>query len=268
MLTPVQLTVLTTSRCTARCGHCSVRSGPERRDRLSTEQITSVIADLHRSTPLRLIIFAGGEPTLLAEDLLDSIAFAEDLGIRTRLITNASWAGKDSQARMRLRSLREAGLRELNISADDYHLPYIPFERVKTAWNASKGLGFEAVLIANCSGTGSIVTPEFIMQSIGERLPLIFEDDGYVAPLPSPATDGTVYAISNARIQLLGRAHEEVRSSDVVYPVSDGVLEGGCPWALRSPALSPQGHLVACCGMEAEGNEVLDLGDTAGLLHE
>jgi len=34
-----------------------------------------------------------------------------------------------------------------------------------------------------------------------------------------------------------------------------------CQWALTSAALSAEGHLVACCGTEAHGNEFLDFGD-------
>jgi len=32
--------------------------------------------------------------------------------------------------------LRDAGLHEINISTDDYHLPFIPFDHVVNAWQA------------------------------------------------------------------------------------------------------------------------------------
>src|SRR4051812_24027131 len=118
LLKPQQLTVLGTSRCTAACAHCSMNSGPDRRERLSAETITRVIAELCVVQPLRVVIFAGGEPTLLGEELLDAIAFASNRGILTRIVTNASWASSEARARRRLVSLREAGLHEVNISAD------------------------------------------------------------------------------------------------------------------------------------------------------
>lgn len=263
ILKPEQLTILTTSKCTARCGHCSVRSGPERAERLNYLQIKKVIDELHSSNPLRVVIFAGGEPTLLGEVLMNAISYADSLGINTRLVTNAYWAVTVEKARKKLISFREAGLQELNISADDYHLPYIPFERVKNAWQASKGLGYSAVVIANCWGPKSYVNPDFIMDQLEEELVMRFDDNGYQQSLGSPSKDGTIYALSNAQLQMLGRAHNEVKSNNIFYPQNQELLNGGCPWAVRSAALSPKNHLVACCGMEAEFNDVLDFGDAS-----
>lgn len=261
ILKPHQLTVLTTSKCTAACGHCSMNSGPSRRDRLTFELIRQAIDNLHILNKLRVVIFAGGEPTLLGEHLLNAIAHADSLGILTRVVTNAYWAVTPERARVKLIQLREAGLQELNISADDYHLPYIPFERVEHAWHASKGLGFQAVVIANCWGPNSTITPQYIMDRLGEQLPLRFDDDGHSNRLGTPASDGTLYQLSNAYVQRIGRAVQTIAFEDVNFPQRQEDLEGGCPWAIQSAALSPRNHLVACCGIEAEGNEVLDFGE-------
>ncbi|ANP89310.1 radical SAM protein [Rhizobium leguminosarum] len=260
VLQPRQLTVLTTSQCTASCGHCSMNSSPERRDRLTFETIRTTIDELHAKSPLAVVIFAGGEPTLMGETLLNAIAHADDLGIITRIVTNASWAISDAKAEAKIRELRQAGLGELNISADDFHLPWIPFENVARAWCAAKSRGFSSVVIANCYGPNSIVTPEYIMERLCERLPTRFDDQGKSEALPDPAADGTVYMLSNSFLQRLGRAHTTISDPDIIFPEHDGTLAGACPWAVRSAALSPQGRLVACCGMEAEHNRVLDFG--------
>jgi hypothetical protein len=238
-----------------------MNSGPHRREKLTYENIRDTIDNLHRLNRLLVVIFAGGEPTLLGEDLLNSIAYADSLGIITRIVTNASWAVTPERARAKLAALREAGLQELNVSADDYHLPFIPFERVEYAWHASKGLGFRAVVIANCWGPNSTITPRYIMDRLGEELPLRFDDDGYSQPLSEPSADGTAYSLSNAYVQRIGRGLETLSFGDVNFPKNQEDLEGGCRWAVRSAALSPKNHLVACCGIEAEGNEVLDFGD-------
>lgn len=260
-LQPTQVTILATSKCTARCGHCSMNSGPERRERVSFEAIRRTIDDLADLGALHTVIFAGGEPTLLGETLLDAIAYADGLNLNTRIVTNAYWAVTREMALRKLNELRDAGLQELNISADDYHLPYIPFENVERAWMASKRMGFGAVVIANCYGPYSTVTPEFIMSRLGERLQQRFDDDGRECGVGRADDDGTVYMLSNSFTQMLGRAHAEMRRSEVWFPADQAKLEGGCPWAARSPALSPRNHLVACCGMEAEGNPILDFGD-------
>ena len=262
VLKPVQLTILGTSQCNARCAHCSMNSGPERRgERLTYPRMRKAIDELHRNSPLRVVIFAGGEPLLLGEHLLDTIAYCDSLRIITRVVTNGSWAKTYDGARKVLNRLREAGLAELNISCDDYHLPFIPFERVENAWRASKGMGFWAVIIANCHGEGSKVTPDFIMGRLGETLPMQFDDDGKQVPVGRSAPDGTYYGISNAQVQLLGRGHKEIDPGVLVYrDDGEGRLAGGCRWALRSPALSPNNRLLACCGTEVEFNEVLDFG--------
>lgn len=262
-LSPRQLTVLTTSQCTAKCGHCSMNSGPERRERLDFATIRAAIDGLMAIRPLSTVIFAGGEPTLMGNTLLDAIAYVDSLRLNSRIVTNASWAVSEKKARAKLDELRSAGLRELNISADDHHLPFIPFANVERAWHAARGMGFDAVVIANCYGPASTVTPDWIEARLGETLPRRFDDAGSEGPLSAPSADGTVYALSNSFMQKLGRAHSDVAASKVFFPDRQSDLSGGCPWALQSPALSPRGHLVACCGIEAEDNPVLDLGDLA-----
>ena len=39
LIKPHQLTIMTTSKCTARCDHCLVNSGPERSERLKYEEM-------------------------------------------------------------------------------------------------------------------------------------------------------------------------------------------------------------------------------------
>lgn len=258
-----QITVLTANQCTAACAHCSVNSGPERKEKLSFDAIRQAIDRLNEQEKLAAVVFAGGEPTLLKDHLLNAIAYCDSLDISTRVVTNASWATSPAAAKRMVVQLREAGLRELNISADDYHLPFIPFQRVEMAWAAAKGMGFISVSIANCSGPKSTVTPEFIRARLGEDVPLRFDDEGRSSPEPLlPDTDGTVYRLSNGALMALGRGRREIPADHFDYPEDQSVLDTPCRWAIASAALSPQGHLVACCGTEAHGNPVLDFGDT------
>lgn len=260
-LSPSQLTFLTTSKCTARCEHCSVRSGPERTDMLDFEKMRETVDELIARGGLKLVIFAGGEPTLLGKALLDIVAHCDANGLITRLVTNASWASTPASSARKVEALRNAGLAELNLSADDYHLPYIPFQNVKNAWHAAQGQGFSAVVIANCYGPKSIVTPAFIKRELGLDLEEVYDEVGVKKPLVRRAADGTTYGLSNAYLQNLGRGREMLED-DVFFGFDDDqMISGGCPWAIRSAAVSPKNHLVACCGMEAEHNPILDFGD-------
>jgi MoaA/NifB/PqqE/SkfB family radical SAM enzyme len=206
------------------------------------------------------VIFAGGEPTLLGEELLDALAYLDQQGIFTRIVTNAFWAETPASAKAMVNDLREAGLHEINISTDEFHLPFIPIKSVRNAWEACKRQGFESVIIALASGPGSTFRPDDLFACLGEQLPLMFSPDGRGRPLPAPADDGTVYAVANNDVYRIGRGRRlplrHVRSVEL------DELSSPCPWAIRSAAISPKGHLVACCGIEAEDNEVLDFGDT------
>lgn len=255
-----QFTVLTTNRCTATCGHCLMNSSPQRRGQLSLAVISDTIGKLlNQQNPLDTVIFAGGEPTLLKSDLLDAIAFCADKGLNTRMVTNASWAVTQKVAERMVESFREAGLAEINYSVDDFHEADINFSRVVNAWRASKNKGFDSVVIANCFGPQSRITSDFIKEQLSEDLPAFWDDEGLPNSIVAPSADGTRYLLSNSRLQRLGRA-ANLPDDAVVFP-DQKILDIPCPWAVRSSALSAGGHLVACCGTEAHGNEFLDFGD-------
>ncbi len=63
-------------------------------------------------------------------------------------------------------------------------------------------------------------------------------------------------------LQRLGRG-KDLPDQDLIFPDTEEALNTPCPWAVRSAALSPSNHLVACCGIEAEGNPVLDFGSAS-----
>ncbi|SJN59096.1 molybdenum cofactor biosynthesis protein A [Vibrio ruber DSM 16370] len=255
-----QLTILTTNRCTASCEHCLMNSSRQRREKLSLATICDTVDQLlSASRDFGQVIFAGGEPTLLRSELLDAIAYCHVKGLKTRIVTNASWASSRQTAEQMIESLREAGLAEINYSVDDYHLPFVPFERVANAWRASKNKGFESVVIANCYGPRSTITHEYICAQLGEDIATFWDDNGMPASLTNPAPDGTRYLLSNAHLQRLGRG-ADIPDTQVVFPKHQASLNIACPWAVRSAALSAQGHLVACCGTEAHGHEFLDFG--------
>ncbi len=257
-----QLTLLTTKRCTAACEHCSMHSSPQRRGKLSLLMITRAIDQLMlgENQP-KVVVFAGGEPTLLRNDLFDAIAWCHEKGIKTRMVTNASWAATRHKANEMIDTLRECGLTEINFSLDDYHARDINYQNVFNAWRASKNKGFESVVIANCYGARSTITSDFIQQQLDEVIPVYWDEQGVAQQTMSRAEDGTFYLLSNARLQRLGRG-QALAEEDIIYPEKQSTLNLKCPWAVSSAAMSPGGHLLACCGINAHGNEFLDFGNT------
>lgn len=260
--TPLKLTVLATTWCNVRCGHCLNNAGPARQDRVSYSQMRACIERVHAWHPLKVVIFTGGECSILGEDLLDAIAFCDSLGIVTRIVTNAYWATSEAEAARRLTALREAGLAEINFSVDDFHQQYIPLDRVKYAWRVSKGMGFLAVVIANTTGPRSTMTPDYLRAALGENVPSIIYSKSCPRPLPRPCADGTRYFISEARLSRLGRARQQL-ADDYFCTFTPEQLSGPCIDLLLNPTLTAWNHLAGCCGVEALGNDIIDLGDLA-----
>jgi hypothetical protein len=240
-----------------------MNSSPERKDQLSFAQMESILrAAFAEISPLHLVVFAGGEPMLLQDDLLRAIALCKEHGVLTRVVTNGYWASSPEAAREKVAALRAAGLDELNLSTDDYHLPWISLQRLKYAFAAAQDAGFLSVALANCAGPNTMLTPgrieaEFAPGAMQRR----FDDEGVAVP-PRWQRGRTLVMLSNANLQRIGRAVDHIPDADLPPCDLDQLAEaGGCPWAIRSAAISPRGHLLSCCGFELEGNPILDYGD-------
>lgn len=258
-INPTQIAFLTTNTCTASCDHCSLNASPKRRGKLSASQIRTVVSQLTDFEAMKVVVFTGGEPTLLGRDLLDSIAEVDSAGYCSRIVTNAHWATSDNAALSMLTSLREAGLRELNLSVDDYHLPYIPIERVVRAFRLAQGLGFDAVVLACAIGPKSQLTADVIEALLPRKMQRAYAEDGAKTHWESDV-DGTIYLLSNAKLQRIGKAASLLGEDDVQI-ASERELSARCRWISDSPAVSPNFHLLACCGVEASRKQHLDYGD-------
>lgn len=259
MKSPHTLTIITTNKCTMECDHCCMNSSPKRSARLTGEEMISTIDSVRQLDKLMLVVFAGGEPTLLKKHLIDAIKHCRKNGIVTRMITNASWAVNEDVATKKMAELYSAGLDEVNISVDDYHMPFITMENVKNIWNACKKFDFMGVIIANCAGPKSYVTPEYIMDALGEQIMII--NDGEVVKREEHEKKTTLFAINHGRLQRIGRGVKNIPLDHFDFPEDQRANDAPCQFAIESASLSPDNKLLACCGFENNNNEVLCLGD-------
>jgi hypothetical protein len=125
------LVLHTTEHCNARCPHCIVWSGPERRERLDPGVARAALQGAVQVEGLERVVFSGGESFLDLDAVLGLCREATELGLRTRVITNAFWAKTPELAREVLERVRAHGVEQLVISFDRYHLPWIPAQRVR-----------------------------------------------------------------------------------------------------------------------------------------
>ena len=256
---------VTTNACTAYCDHCLMCCAPGEKKYLTFEMMKKSIDELIVAYHLEQVIFTGGEPTLLGDELFRTIRYCTDRGLLTRMVTNAHWADTYENARAYIRKLRAAGLNELNMSCDDFHAPYVPMEHIKNAWHASKGMGFHSVCIANCQNSHPVVDQEYIINLLGERPNNIWDMDqryGWKERTYEKDEYGTMYLLSSSYMQRTGRAGE-VFSEEEFEPYHDttALERAACGGVGSQGSISYDNHLWACCGLQSSGNPVLDVAD-------
>lgn len=256
------VTFLTTDKCTARCAHCCVSSSPRRKAKLTFDQIKSSIDKLIERHKPKVIVFAGGEPSLLKNDLVRAIQYCTDNGIHSRVVTNGSWAIDEKRTTKMLDAWQGAGLRDLNISADDYHLPWIKLDNVRRIWDESKGRGFNAVVIALALQRDSEVTIQRVRDELNDQtVPTCWEDDGSrKEEQPPRAADGTCYMISNRNSSRSGRGVVELDHDQILFTEGKGEYSA-CRWIQSSPAISPKNELISCCGFEVRKIGTMNYGN-------
>ena len=99
-------------------------------------RLTPSVSNLWSCPTSSLVVFSGGEPTLLGDDLFEGIAYAHERRLLTRVVTNGFWGKSPEAAAAFVDRLIGAGLSEINISVDDLHQKYVPLWRVRNAYLA------------------------------------------------------------------------------------------------------------------------------------
>ncbi len=252
------LSIITTDGCTARCSHCLMNCTPQKRHKLQFEQMQESIDQIIKKYDLNLVVFTGGEPTLLGEELCRIIRYCTLRFLRTRVVTNAHWATSLERAQRYIEKFRSVGLCEINFSIDDYHEPYIPLENIRNAWRACKGAGFDAVVLANSHGQDDKITPKYIQKYLGEKIEITTP----YTPEALHTANKTSYIIYENTLQKTGRA-KALDNQKFNQPQSSSDLKKSCKSAVDDPVLSCIGHVWACCGITSDNNPLLDLGDTS-----
>jgi MoaA/NifB/PqqE/SkfB family radical SAM enzyme len=134
-----------------------------------------------------MLCISGGEPMLYPRLVTQIITEASKLKMRSIwLFTNSYWATTKRIAETRLRRLRDLGLTRLCTSADGFHQPFIPTQRIHNAVNAAYNLGLEAVLDTRYMGiTLQLENPEnkSTVQVLGELGDLVNVKDWRGPPL-------------------------------------------------------------------------------------
>lgn len=222
--------LLLTYRCNAECRHCFFKCSPSRTEVMPHQTAQHVINEAS-SLGADWVSFSGGEPFLEYDLLKELITFSSGKGLKTEVVTNGFWGQTREEAQKTLTPLIEAGLDVLNLSVDNYHGEYVPFESVRNAYWAAVDLGLKIVLMVSMGKDSGITSGS---------LPDLIGDD---------------------RIQVAGKCRilnpNAVLFETQFTPIGRGAglkydsvpfTEVRCNEVLRDIGVAPNGDVLPCCG--------------------
>lgn len=196
--------------------------------------------DAYDIPSIQVVVLTGGEPTLYPKHLKTTISYAYKLGFTVRMVTNAWWASSYEKARKFLHELYSCGLRELNISYDDFHLSWL------------KKFGGESNII-NAARAGTDIGMNVLIATTRDRNSTI--STNYVKELLTK--EGLI-----GRIEFL---------EDFIAPIGRGkhltsvknLSNNGCTDTGNVLTIHPDGKVVVCCGhiFSTEAVEILTAGN-------
>lgn len=240
-----EFALMLSRRCNIECRHCGIESSPRLRDRMAASDAKRFIVEAAALDDFQKVTFTGGEPTLFRNDLRELIAFCTGLGLATRIVTNGTWAVRRERGLAFLESLRDAGLSELNFSADKFHLEFLNSESLRNALDCAQDLGYSRIVSFVSNAQRDPLEDFSEMYGIPRsRLLDLRAVLRAGTPLES-LQDDHVFVFYGGLIGL-GRAAEypaELR----YYPIDFFPAEGGCGEVVNKPVIYPDGSFQACC---------------------
>ncbi len=240
-----EFAIMLSRRCNLTCRHCGIESSPQVRDRMPREDAERFIVEAAGLEDFRKVTFTGGEPTLLAADLEYLIGLCTSLGLATRIVTNGHWASTHQRGMRFLGKLKDAGLSELNFSADRFHLEFMPAERLRTALDCSRELGY-ARIVSFVSNADRHPFDEF-SDLYG------IDSEQLIDLRPALEKGVSLSALKDDHIflfygGLIGLGRAAMYPADLrFFPLDYFPTDQGCGEVVNKPVIYPDGSFQACC---------------------
>ncbi|MBY6243147.1 radical SAM protein [Methylosinus sp. Sm6] len=242
---PRSLTIMPTSACTARCNDCGTFVGRCKISNLPLSVMLNAI-DQAKVLNFQIVVFTGGEATLLWDNLLRAISHAASLGMPTRLVTNGHWAVEATTGRM-LDQLVGAGLTEINFSTGDEHAKYVPIERVVAGIIASRARNLTVHIMVETRAE-KLISKETLLQH-----PEIIRADCIRA---DNITENPWMSLDPYESEGMDPARA-LNASNVGASM-------GCESVLSHYTLYPDGIIAGCCGLGQRAIAELNVGMARG----
>lgn len=229
-LSPFRVGLILTYRCSAECRHCFFECSPSRSEVMTRQMAQNVINEAV-TLGARWISFSGGEPFLEYDSLKELITLSSENGLNTEVVSNGFWGETREEALGTLEPLIIAGLDVLNLSVDDFHCEFLPFETLKNIYWATVELGVKIVLMVSTGNDNQITS---------ESLPELLEDDRVQVAgkrrIPNPNA-----VLFETQFTPIGRG-KDLKHNLVPF------TEIRCNDVLRDIGVAPNGDVLPCCG--------------------
>lgn len=183
-----------------------------------------------------MVVFTGGEATLVPDLLDDGLRLARSFGLQTRLVTNGHWATTREIAVNEVRRLAALGLDELNVSTGDEHARFVPLPSVCRAAAASIAVFGTAVVTVELRSERSI-TKQTVLDALHAE-GLSMDEIAGLNIIESPWMP-----VSPFRVETYENGHAVDRTN-----LS---MRSGCESILQTYTVEPDGVVTACCGLGA-----------------
>lgn len=248
-ISPKTLTLITTYRCTSACPNCCFNCSPKPiRDHIMTlsEMKNYIDRSIQAFPSIQMVIFTGGECTLLGQNLLDAIQYARKLNLYTRIVTNGHWAKNQSETQNIVNKFVQAGLNEINFSAGDEHSKFVEINRLSMAIAiAAKQTTFRGVVVNIEQTPHSTITSDVLKQS--EQIQSLKECE-----------QKRILFINSPWIEFRKHSNSKNTSEESEKVVVNN--KTGCDSILDSLNINPYGQVLSCCGLCSEYSPILKLG--------
>ena len=228
-IAPVELVLNLTYRCPLKCSHCCFSSDMAQNGHLDSATMLRVV-DEAAHEGIERVNFIGGDPFLHADLMELGLRQARAHGMAGSATTSAYWATTPERARIVLEPLAGAGLGRIIVSYDDMHADFLKLKHVINAYRAARALGIE-VQVAVVVAPDSRIDAAYMEDALGAG-----QDFGL-----------TVYETA---VNSTGRAAVSAdEDSQAARRKARQVYRGPCLSALRHFSVTPEGRVLACCGV-------------------
>jgi organic radical activating enzyme len=234
--------------CNIACRHCGIESSPHVKERMPFDDARQYIMEAASLPGVGKVTFTGGEPFMFQAEHYELIKLATTLRLSTRVVTNGFWAKNKRGGAKLLHRMKEAGLRELNFSADKFHLEFMDRQILHNALECARDLGFARIVSFVTNSDEPFLDLFARMYDVPRErlvdLRQLLGTSGCTEDLDA-LKDDSIFVFGGGLIGL-GRAAEhpdELR----YFPVSFFPSGTPCSEVVNKSVIYPDGDLQACC---------------------